>query len=155
MLWVNFCKYCNLWSNIFLLHVDTQLSQDLSGGSVVKNLPANAGDMVPSLGWEDPLEKEMAAHSSVLAWKSHEQRSLGSYSPWGCERHDLVAEQPPPSCAASFLEKTFFPLELSWYPCHTDWFSNVKPIVSNNVFNFLIYGWTQFAKILLIVLHLS
>ena len=33
----------------------------------VKNLPANAGDIVQSLGWEDPLEKEMATHSSILA----------------------------------------------------------------------------------------
>ena len=39
---------------------------------VVKNLPANAGDLrdgVPSLGWEDPLEEEMATHSSILAWR--------------------------------------------------------------------------------------
>jgi len=35
---------------------------------VVKNLPANAGDTVRSLGQEDPLEKEMASHSSNLAW---------------------------------------------------------------------------------------
>ena len=39
------------------------------GGSVVKNPPANAGDMVQSLGWEDPLEKEMATHSCILAWE--------------------------------------------------------------------------------------
>ena len=39
------------------------------GGSVVKNPPANAGDIreVQSLGWEDPLEEEMATHSSILA----------------------------------------------------------------------------------------
>ena len=40
---------------------------------MVKNPPANAGDMetqVQSLGWEDPLEKEMATHSSVLAWRN-------------------------------------------------------------------------------------
>ena len=39
---------------------------------VVKNLPANAGDIrdaIRSLGWEDTLEKEMAIHSSILAWK--------------------------------------------------------------------------------------
>ena len=39
---------------------------------VVKNPPANAGgirDMVGSLGWEDPLEKDTATHSSVLAWR--------------------------------------------------------------------------------------
>ena len=35
----------------------------------IKNLPAVKGTGVPSLGWEDPLEKEMANHSSNLAWK--------------------------------------------------------------------------------------
>ena len=35
----------------------------------VKNLPAVQEIQVRSLGWEDPLEKEMATHSSVLAWK--------------------------------------------------------------------------------------
>ena len=42
-----------------------------SGGSAVKNSPANEGDktQVPSLGWEDPLEKEMTTCSSILAWE--------------------------------------------------------------------------------------
>ena len=46
------------------------------GGSVVKNLPAKAGDagLIPGLGRS--LEKEMATHSSILAWKIHGQRSL-------------------------------------------------------------------------------
>ena len=35
---------------------------------VVKNLPANAGD-IRSLGREDPLEEDMATHSSILAWR--------------------------------------------------------------------------------------
>ena len=39
----------------------------LPSGSVVKNLPANAGDVGSSLGWEDPLEEGMATHSSILA----------------------------------------------------------------------------------------
>ena len=37
---------------------------------------------VLSLGWEDPLEKEMRTHSSILAWKIHGQRTLVGYSPW-------------------------------------------------------------------------
>ena len=46
---------------------------------------------VQSLGQEDPLEKEMATHSSILAWKSHGQRSLVVYSPWGLKvRHDWI-----------------------------------------------------------------
>ena len=53
------------------------------GGSVVKNLPAKAGDAgsIPGLGRS--LEKEMATHSSIFAWKIHGQRSLTGYSPWG------------------------------------------------------------------------
>ena len=35
----------------------------------VKNLPAMQETQVPSLDWEDPLEKGMAAHSSILAWR--------------------------------------------------------------------------------------
>ena len=35
----------------------------------VKNLPAVQETQVRSLGWEDPLEKEMATHSSILAWR--------------------------------------------------------------------------------------
>ena len=36
---------------------------------MVKHLPTMWETQVPSLGWEDPLEKEMATHSSVLAWR--------------------------------------------------------------------------------------
>ena len=39
------------------------------GGSMVKNLPAMQETQVRSLGQEDPLEKEMAPHSSILAWE--------------------------------------------------------------------------------------
>ena len=47
------------------------LTLGFSRGSVVKNLPANAEDTgeVSSLGWQDPLEEEMAAHSRILAWR--------------------------------------------------------------------------------------
>ena len=48
------------------------------GGLVVKNLPAKQETWAQSLGWEDPLEKEMATHSSVLAW-----RILGTGEPGG------------------------------------------------------------------------
>ena len=50
---------------------------------------------VLSLGWENSLEKEMAAHSSILAWEIHGQRSLVGYSPRGCKRvgHDLATKK--------------------------------------------------------------
>ena len=43
--------------------------QGVPGGSAVKNLPAMQETWVPSLGWEDLLEKEMATHSCLLAWE--------------------------------------------------------------------------------------
>ena len=49
----------------------------------VKRLPIMRETWVESLGGEDLLEKEMAAHSSILARKSHGWRSLIVYSPWG------------------------------------------------------------------------
>ena len=45
---------------------------------MVKNLPVMQETQVRSLGWEGPLEKGMATHSSILAW-GHGQRSLTGY----------------------------------------------------------------------------
>ena len=55
------------------------LSILLTDGSVVKNPPANAGDVSLILGWKDFLEKEMTAHSSILALpvKAHGQSLVG------------------------------------------------------------------------------
>ena len=47
---------------------------------MVKNLTANAGDArdaIQSLGQEDPLEKEMTTHSSILAWRIQRTEELG------------------------------------------------------------------------------
>ena len=46
------------------------MSFELLGGSEVRNLLAMQETQVPSLGGEDPLEKEMAPHSSILAWET-------------------------------------------------------------------------------------
>ena len=56
---------------------------------MVKNFPAMQETWVRSLGWKDPLEKGMAAHSSILAWRIL-QRSLAGYSPWGCKELDTT-----------------------------------------------------------------
>ena len=53
------------------------------GSSVVKNLPTMQETWVWSLGRKDLLEKEMATHSSILAWKIPGQRRLAGYSPRG------------------------------------------------------------------------
>ena len=50
----------------------------------------NAGDLGQSLDQEDLLEKEMATSSSILTWKSHEQRNLVVYSPWYHKESDTT-----------------------------------------------------------------
>ena len=57
---------------------------------MVKNLPAMLETQVRSLGWEDPLEKGMAAHSSVLAWRIPWTEEPGWLQSMGLQRvrHD-------------------------------------------------------------------
>ena len=72
-------------------------------GSVVKNLPAMQDTWVRSLGWEYPLEKEMATHSSTLAWKIPWTEKPGRLQSIGLQRvgHD---------CVTSLSTFTFFAL---------------------------------------------
>ena len=69
----------------------------LPSGSIVKNPPVIQETQVWSLGWEDPLEKEMATQPTPVFFlgKPHGQRSLAGYSPRGRKRvgHDLVTKQ--------------------------------------------------------------
>ena len=75
---------------------------------MVKNLPAVQETQVRTLGQEDPLEREMATHSSILAWKIPWTEESGRLQSMGSQRllHDLATEQqqnykssglPPPN----------------------------------------------------------
>ena len=58
---------------------------------MVKNLPAIQETWFRSLGQEDPLEKEMATHSSILVWEiPWTEGSLAGCSPWGCKELDTT-----------------------------------------------------------------
>ena len=59
-------------------------------GSVVKTLPANAGDTGSIHGQGDPLEKEMATHFSILAWKIPWAEEPGGLQPWGQKESDTT-----------------------------------------------------------------
>ena len=59
------------------------IGRGFPGGSAVKNPHAKQEKQVPSLGQEDPLEKEMVTHSSILAWKIPWTEESGGLSPWG------------------------------------------------------------------------
>ena len=73
-----------------------KFSEDLIGlraslvAQMVKNLPAMRETSVQSLGGEDPLEKEMATHSSTLTWKIPRKEEPGRLQSMGLQRvgHD-------------------------------------------------------------------
>ena len=56
----------------------------------LKRLPAMWETWVSSLGWEDPLEKEMATHSSILAWRIPWTEELGGLQSTGCKESDTT-----------------------------------------------------------------
>ena len=61
------------------------------GGSAVKNPLAMQEVCDPSLGWEEPLEKEMATYPCNSVWRfPHGQRSLAGLSPWGHKESDMT-----------------------------------------------------------------
>ena len=68
---------------------------------MVKNLPAVQETWIQSLNWEDPLEKEMATHSSILACEITWSEEPGGHSPWSCKRvgHNLVTKQQIQDCS--------------------------------------------------------
>ena len=73
-LWIHWASQVGQWQRIHLPMQETQEMQVLS------------------LGWEDALEKGMVTHSSILAWKIHEQRSLAGGSLWGCKELDMTEQ---------------------------------------------------------------
>ena len=71
-------------------HLVSVEKRGFPGGSMVKNLPANAGAMgeVQSLGWGDPLWGKWKPTPVFLPDKSHGQRNLAGYNPWGHKESD-------------------------------------------------------------------
>ena len=88
------CWFLQNFYNLVIIFFYRNSSNYLLGSPLVaqrlKHLPAMQETWVRSLGQEDPLEKEMATHSSILAGESHGRRSLVGYSPWGRKESDTT-----------------------------------------------------------------
>ena len=88
---------------MLLLHIEILLSLPLG-----KESACNAGDMetwVLALGWENPLEKKMATHCSILAWIiPWTEELVRLYSPWGHE--ESVTEHTTLSYSTETSTKT-------------------------------------------------
>ena len=63
---------------------------DFPGGSVVKNPPAMQETQAWTLGQEDPLEKELATHSSILAWEIPWTEEYGGLQSMGLQKSPSV-----------------------------------------------------------------
>ena len=74
---------------------------------LVNHLPAMQKTWVRLPGWEDPLEKEMATHSSVLAWRIPTDRGAWQATVHGVARvrHDLATKPPPYICPTAQTQK--------------------------------------------------
>ena len=90
---------------LFWLQDLNLLSQASLMAQIIKNLPVMWETWVRSLGWENPLEKGMATHSSILAWRIPQTEVPGGLQPMGLQRvgHDwlLLSGQ----ASANFLYK--------------------------------------------------
>ena len=107
------CFHC-LIAHFFLVLNNIPLG--FPGGSVVKNLPANAGDVGSIPGSGRSPEEENGNPSR----KSHQQRSLMGYSPWGCKigRHNsaIKQQQHTHTCFFIFSRKDDFCVLFMLYP---------------------------------------
>ena len=71
-------------------NLESILGVDLPGGSNGNNLLAMQETRVRFLDWEDPLEKEMATHSSIRAWRIPWAEEPGGLQLWGCKELDMT-----------------------------------------------------------------
>ena len=106
------------------LVIHIHISRGYLSGSVVKNPPAMQEAWIRTLGWEDPLEEEMATHSCALAWRIPWTEEPGQLQPIGSQIgqdwNDLACRH---TCMYLFFFK-FFP-HLGYYrilsrvPCYS------------------------------------
>ena len=94
------CIYCEMITTIRLVNISMVVQ-------IVENLPAMQETWVQSLGWEHPLEKEMATYSSILAWKIPRTGEPSRYSPLSHKELDTT-ERPTLSVSLSSPHKMTF-----------------------------------------------
>ena len=91
----------------FGLWAGLSMSRSFLDGTVVKNLPAVQETQVLPLGWENLLEKEMATHSSILAWEISWTEELGGCIPWGLSTSETLGLDTLVSQLSSVLHRLF------------------------------------------------
>ena len=119
---------------------------------LVKNLPAIQEVWVWFLGWEDPLEKEMATHSSIRAWRIPRTEEPGGLQSMGSQwvGHDLATKPPPPQrwfkklCKEdeSLEEHGAWPSKVTSWEDHQNWsFYNIGEVAEELCVNHSTVIW--------------
>ena len=92
---------------------------------MVKNPPAKWEMWVQSLGDKDPLEKEMATHSNILAWEIRRREEPGGLQSKrvGC---DLAAKEQPQYCIVNYKYYAGLPVSRTYSSCSTETFYSFK-----------------------------
>ena len=94
---------------------------------------------VPSLGREDPLEKEMVTHSSILAWKiTRTEEPNGLYSPWDRKESDVIEATPEASLILRLLSLVVRPTDAP--PCLNK--GNLSRLRSSSFLHCLVSNYT-------------
>ena len=105
------------WSKVIRQESGSQVSLEghlcRLAGSVVKNPPAKQEMQIRSLGQEDPLEKEMATHSGILAWEIPWTGDLVGYSRWSYKELDTTWWLKITSCLTLHTKGIFHTLVLN------------------------------------------
>ena len=142
---------CCVNYKVFCLYLKSLYSDDIlwlgfSGGSVVKNLPAMQEMQVWSLGREDLLEKEMATHSSVLAWEIPWTEEPGRLQSMRSQRvgHDLATKQQqilwlypfPTTCQLCSINSMYFTLGRYRFLC---WLLPLLAVMNMNILLYLSF----------------
>ena len=91
-MYIYVCKFPPSYNDISHIGLGVHLTTVWASlvGQIVKNLPVMQETQVRSLGWEDPLEKEMATHYSIVAWRITWTEKPGKLQSIGSQRvgHD-------------------------------------------------------------------
>ena len=82
-------SHCGKWEQIGTTSMEVGASLV---AKMVKNLPAMQETWVQSLGWKDTLEKGMATHSCILAWRIPETEEPGGLQSMGLQRSDTTEQ---------------------------------------------------------------
>ena len=84
------CICICVYECVYIIYIYMCIYMGFPHGSAVKNPPAVQEMWVRSLGWEDPLEKEMPTHSSLLAWEIPWTEETGRLKSMGSQKSDTT-----------------------------------------------------------------